>query len=249
MSHNKEIIRIKNLYQLYYYKKYSTATLALRGLDLTINVGDLSAIIGPNGSGKTTLLRIIAGFERATAADKLVVCNENLIRTSNDDMLRHRRKNIGFVDQFPYNNLHPTLTVEKNVMLPLLIKNNFSWLQARTMARKLLKDWNLTYLKNQSTRTISNGEALRVSLLMAIITNPPLLLADEPTGQLDDKNTNFLINMMMEIMKERDMTTVIVTHDFRLMEKMKKCFIIKNGKIVSLSEETSIKFNQLKKGL
>ena len=165
------------------YKISNLEVVALRGLDLTVREGELTAIVGASGSGKSTLLNILAGLDQPSAG-RAFVGGRDLLTMSERDMVKYRREEVGFVWQQTGRNLIPYLTTMQNVEVPLMLEGA-SPSNARARAKELLDAVKLGHRLNHRPEHLSGGEQQRVSIAVALANNPPLLLADEPTGELD----------------------------------------------------------------
>ena len=208
-------------------KRYAEAAVeAVRGVSLSIGAGELVAIVGASGSGKSTLLHLIGGLDRATAGSVRVLDND-LNALDDDTLTRLRRDRIGFVFQFF--NLMPTLTALENVMLPALLGGKRD-VHARALAR--LKEVGLEARAEHRPDQLSGGEMQRVAVARALIMDPPLLLADEPTGNLDTKNGDHVLDLIVGS-KSESRTVVVVTHDRRIAERAQRVIEVRDGRIVS----------------
>ncbi|MHA1684780.1 MAG: ATP-binding cassette domain-containing protein, partial [Candidatus Heimdallarchaeaceae archaeon] len=212
---------------------------ALRGLDLRIRESELVSIIGPSGAGKTTLINILAGLDVPTSG---IVRIEDirLDQMGLEERREYRYYNIGLINQFVSQNLFPNLTVRKNI----LFTKNMYFLpheQAKKKTEELLELLNLKHIANQSASKISGGEAMRLSMAVALAKDPRIILADEPTGQLDTENTRDIIEALREINTALGVTILVVTHDIRFRTVFDKSFIIRDGRLVGISSDISRK--------
>lgn len=220
-----DIISVKGL-----CKTYGSGTAqvqALRGVDLDIAAGSFTAIIGRSGSGKTTLLRILGGLERPTAGS-VMVCGDNLAKLDDDALCRLRRRKIGFV--FQDFRLLDDLTVWENVLLPLTLDKaqpNKSYL---TNILQLLLLGDKT---NAFPSELSGGEKQRVAMARAYAAKPALLLADEPTGNLDRRTGEEVMRLLQTTQRELHQTVVMVTHDLELARQTQRILQISDGVIVA----------------
>jgi len=206
-------------------KRYAEADVdAVRGVSLEIGKGELVAIVGPSGSGKSTLLHLIGGLDRATKGT-VRVHDQDLGALDDDTLTKLRRDRIGFVFQFF--NLMPTLTALENVMLPALLAGKSD---VRERANKLLKDVGLEARARHRPDQLSGGEMQRVAVARALVLDPPLLLADEPTGNLDSKNGDHVLELIVGSATEHR-TVVVVTHDRRIAERAKRVITVRDGKL------------------
>ncbi|WP_078556548.1 ATP-binding cassette domain-containing protein [Bacillus alkalicellulosilyticus] len=210
------------------YKAHELEVFALQGLDLTIEKGELMAIIGSSGSGKSTLLNLLGGLERPSAGS-LLVDGKNLLRMTEKELKLYKRLTVGFVWQNQGRNLIPYLTAQQNVELPMLIKGRAQ----SQKAKDLLKMVGLGHRLHNRLDQLSGGEQQRVAIAIALANDPPLLLADEPTGSVDSKTGDQLLNVFREINETLNTTIVIVTHDTQLMKKVDRVVSIRDGKTSS----------------
>jgi len=190
------------------YKQGENEITALAGISLDIVKGTFSVIMGPSGSGKSTLLHLIGGLDRPSSGE-LLVDNRLIGQMADDQVTLFRRKKIGFVFQFF--NLLPTLTALENVALPLVLDGR-SKFEAEERAQLLLKKIGLEGRNRHLPEELSGGEIQRIAMARALAFDPPILLADEPTGNLDSKNGNAILSLLRQISKEEGCTVVMVTH-------------------------------------
>ena len=210
------------------YKTKQTEVLALQGLDLTVEEGELTAIIGNSGSGKSTFLNMIGGLDRPSAGS-LFVAGSNLFTMTEKELVLYKRDTVGFVWQNNGRNLLPYLTVLENVMLPMSLS---STKQKREKALGLLEMVGMSHKKKSRMNMLSGGEQQRVAIAIALANSPKLLLADEPTGSVDVKTANYIFDVFSELNKSGQ-TILIVTHDVALSKKVKRVVAIRDGKISS----------------
>ena len=210
------------------YKSKQTEVLALQGLDLTVEEGELTALIGNSGSGKSTFLNMIGGLDRPSAGS-LRVGGKNLFTMSEKELVLYKRDTVGFVWQNNGRNLLPYLTVMENVMLPMSLSNTG---KRRKKALELLEQVGMSSKKHSRMNMLSGGEQQRVAIAIALANSPKLLLADEPTGSVDVKTANYIFDVFTELNKNGQ-TIIIVTHDVALSKKVKRVVAIRDGKISS----------------
>lgn len=219
-----KILEVKNLCKT--YGKGDTMVKALDNVSFSVEKGEFIAIVGPSGSGKSTLLHILGGVDVPTSGN--VIIDKTDISQLNETALAiFRRRQIGLVYQFY--NLIPILTVEENLTLPLLLDGKKP--DAKTvgnLVNQLGLDQRLNHLPNQ----LSGGQQQRVSIGRALINNPALLLADEPTGNLDSENSREIISLLRRFNKEYNQTVIIITHDERIALAADRVIAIEDGKIV-----------------
>ncbi len=200
----------------------------LRGIDLTVEAGNTVGIVGPSGSGKSTLMSIMAGLEVPTSGT-VVMAGEHIERLDEDDLARFRRENIGIV--FQSFHLIPTMTALENIAIPLELAGREDAFD--TAADKLasvgLKD-RATHYPSQ----LSGGEQQRVALARAVCTDPKILLADEPTGNLDGKTGDLIVELMFELHSRLDTTMVLITHDDTLARQCDHLVRLEDGKVVDI---------------
>ena len=216
-------------------KSYPRRGVVLERLDFNAGRGDSIALTGPSGCGKTTLLNIIGGLDKPD--EGAVVFNGALITNYNpDELCDYRNKNIGFV--FQDNLLLNHLTVKENIMLPLFAGNisESEYLEAERHCNSLMLRIGIKDLSEKYPSQISGGEAQRATLVRALIRQPTLLLADEPTGSLDSKNAETLSELLIELNKEFGVTLILVTHSETLASKMGKIYRIEDGRL-NVSDE------------
>ena len=190
------------------FKQGENEIIALAGISLDIAKGSFAVIMGPSGSGKSTLLHLIGGLDRPSSGE-LLVDNRLVGQMADDQVTLFRRKKIGFVFQFF--NLLPSLTALENVALPLVLDGRVR-LDAESRAAVLLKKVGLETRKEHLPEELSGGEIQRVAMARGLVFDPPILLADEPTGNLDSKNGNAILSLLRQISKEDGCTVVMVTH-------------------------------------
>ncbi len=210
------------------YKTKETEVLALQGLDLTVEEGELTALIGNSGSGKSTFLNMIGGLDRPSAGS-LVVGGKNLFTMSEKELVLYKRDTVGFVWQNNARNLLPYLSALENIMLPMYLS---SAKKKKARALELLEMVGLSHKKHSRLNTLSGGEQQRIAIAIALANSPKLLLADEPTGSVDPKTANYIFDVFTELNKQGQ-TILIVTHDVALSKKVKRVVAIRDGKISS----------------
>lgn len=218
-----EILQIEHLSKV--YGKGETAVKALDDVTFSVKRGEFIAVVGPSGSGKSTLLHLLGGVDRPTSG-RVVVDNTDIYRLDETQLAIFRRRQIGLVYQFY--NLIPVLTVEENIALPLLLdghqvdKNHFD-----KIVNTLDLQNRLPYLPNQ----LSGGQQQRVSIGRALINNPALMLADEPTGNLDSKNSTEIVDLLKMFNKTYQQTLIIITHDERIALQADRVITIEDGRM------------------
>ena len=218
------IIEAKNI-----NKKYQNVTV-LKNINLTIYPNEIISIIGPSGAGKTTLLQILGTLEKPdrNTTTRLHFFNQNIFHFNEKKLSDLRNKNIGFIFQF--HELLPEFTALENVSLPALIAKK-SKKETKKKALALLEKMNLLNKKDHKPTKMSGGEKQRIAVARALINNPKIIFADEPSGNLDSTNAQNLYNLFFNIRKELGCSFIIVTHDEKLANKADKKIILKDGQI------------------
>jgi len=200
----------------------------LRGIDFDIERGEFVAIMGPSGSGKSTLLGLLAGLDNPTTG-KIILDGEDITGLSEDQMAQLRGRKIGFV--FQSYHLLPTLTAEENVLLPFELTGGNG--NGRARARELLESVGLIERRDHYPVQLSGGEQQRVALARAFMVRPPILLADEPTGNLDSHNGQHILELLISLNQREGTTLVLVTHDPALSARASRRIVLRDGLVVS----------------
>jgi lipoprotein-releasing system ATP-binding protein len=219
----KNILLAKNI------SKSFDGTKVLKEINLSINQGEIISISGPSGAGKTTLLNILGTIETPDDNNdsKLMICERDIFGLNDKELSNFRNKNIGFVFQF--HELLPEFTCLENVCLPAWIgKSN----NIKERAISLFKELGLIDKLDKKPATLSGGERQRVSVARALINNPKIILADEPSGNLDSKNSEILYDIFFDLRKKINCTFIIVTHNQSLAKKADRQIVINDGKII-----------------
>lgn len=211
------------------YKADELEVVALRGLDLKVRRGELMSIVGASGSGKSTLLNILAGLD-IPSAGRAAVGGRNLLTMTQSDLVVYRRKEVGFVWQQTSRNIIPYLTAVQNVELPMILEGVEPG-PARARARLLLEAVGLTHRLEAKPDRLSGGEQQRVAIAVALANDPPLLLADEPTGELDSQTASDIFAVFRALNEQFGVTILIVTHDPAIANAVDRVVAIRDGRI------------------
>jgi len=222
------MIECENLVKI--YKTKDIEVLALQGLELRVDTGEMMAIIGNSGSGKSTFLNMIGGLDRPSAG-RLTVAGKDLFKLSDQELVEYKRRTVGFVWQNNARNLIPYLTAWQNVQMPMLFEKDVR--RKKQKALELLELVGLGHKKHSRLSQLSGGEQQRIAVAIALANSPQLLLADEPTGSVDAKTGAYILDVLRTINRETGLTIVIVTHDPLLSKKVQRVVAIRDGKISS----------------
>ncbi|MEG1613521.1 MAG: ABC transporter ATP-binding protein [Clostridia bacterium] len=221
------MIELQSICKYYNPNKQAALTRALDGVDLTISEGELVAITGKSGSGKSTLINIIGGLDTPTSGSYFFR-KQNILKLSSDKLAEFRNKTVGIVVQNPV--LMNEISVLENVELPLIIAGRKT-AECEKLAKDALFDVGLENLILRKVYTLSGGEQQRVSIARAVVNNPDIIIADEPTGSLDSENAAKIINILKQI-NNSGKTVIIVTHDMDIAAECNRLIVLKDGKIV-----------------
>jgi putative ABC transport system ATP-binding protein len=227
----QNIIKAKGLKKV--YKRGSEEVVALWDTSLSISAGEFIIIMGPSGSGKSTLLHLLGGIDRPTQGD-LIVNGVDLVNVSEAALTRFRRDNIGFVFQFY--NLLPSLNALDNVILPLLAKGK-SWKASRERGMAMLDQVGLSHRRKHTPSQLSGGEQQRVAIARAMVVEPCVILADEPTGDLDSASANSIIALMVELKERQGVTFIVATHNPLLVQAATHTYELVDGRLSSISDK------------
>lgn len=208
------------------YKTDEIEVVALQGLDLTVKKGEMMAIIGNSGSGKSTLMNMIGGLDRASAG-KLIVDGKDLFKIKDNELNEYKRDTVGFVWQNNARNLIPHLSAEENIKYIMSLKKNNN---KKEKAHELLKMVNMYDRRKNKLSQLSGGEQQRVAIAIALCNGPKLLLADEPTGSVDTKTSETIIDVFRKINKELGVTVVLVSHDRSISKMVDRVVAISDGR-------------------
>ena len=223
---NREYIICSGLYKI--YKAAGLEVVALRGLELTVYEGEIIAIVGASGSGKSTLLNILAGYDTPSAGTARVG-DFDLLQMTSKEVVDYRRHEVGFIWQETSRNLFPYLTSAENVELPMVL-TGVSQADRTERAKELLEIVGLGHRIGHKPEQLSGGEQQRVAIAVSLANQPPLLLADEPTGELDDLTGQEILDLFNEVNQQLGTTIVIVTHDPAVATSVGRAITIRDGK-------------------
>lgn len=219
-----EILRVENLSKV--YGKGTTQVTALDNISFKVEKGEFVAIVGASGSGKSTLLHLIGGVDRPTSG-KVFIDGKDIYKFSDDELAIFRRRQVGIIYQFY--NLIPILNIEENITLPLNLDNR------EVDKKRLDKLINLLGLNNRRTHLpneLSGGQQQRTAIGRAMITNPAIILADEPTGNLDSKSSDEIVELLKKSNRDYNQTIIMITHDMEIAKFADRIIKIEDGKIV-----------------
>ena len=220
-----EVLKVKDLSKT--YGKGENKVEALKNINLSVDKGEFVAIVGASGSGKSTLLHLLGGLDRPTAGN-VVIDGESIYEYKEEKLAVFRRRKIGFVFQFY--NLLPILDVEENIALPALLDNDKV---DRTYLDELIKVLGLSERKKHLPSELSGGQQQRVSIGRAVFNKPSIILADEPTGNLDTKNSKDVIELLKFTAKKYNQTLILITHDLNIATMADRVITIEDGEIIS----------------
>jgi lipoprotein-releasing system ATP-binding protein len=225
------LFRTENLVKEYAERSGEATVTVLKGIDLQISEGSITGIVGASGSGKSTLLHLLGGLDQPTSGD-IYYRNENLANYTEKQRNHFRNSQIGFVFQFHH--LLPEFTALENVMLPGLISNESAEVISQR-ATSLLTQFGLEHRLQHRPSMLSGGEQQRVAMARALINNPAILLADEPTGNLDEANTRQLIDLIISLNAQQNLTILLITHDQSIAARCDRVLHIQDGLITTTS--------------
>jgi len=224
---NNLVVQAKAITKTYRQNRLSVE--ALRGVDLDVRAGEFTVILGPSGGGKSTLLHLLGGIDRPDSGS-LQVLGLALDKASEVELTCFRRDHIGFIFQFY--NLIPSLNALDNVILPLLAKD-WSWKEARQRGLAILEQVGLAWRQKHKPGELSGGEQQRVAIARALIVEPGLILADEPTGDLDSASTKEVVDLMCKLNRDLGSTFIIVTHNRDLFQEATQRYEMRDGLLKS----------------
>lgn len=225
------VIVVNHLYKL--YSVGEAKVRALNGVDLVINRGEFCSIVGTSGSGKSTLLNMLAGLEKPTKGE-IVIAGEHIEQMKENQLVKMRREKVGFI--FQSFNLIPTMNAVENVALPLTFRGVPKKVRQKK-AEEMLELVGLSRHKKHKPMQMSGGQQQRVGVARALVLEPEIIFADEPTGNLDSKTSEEVLDLMRKVIAQRNQTLVMVTHDNHLAGIADRIFHIIDGKIVKIEEQ------------
>lgn len=226
----KKIIEVKNLYKL--YRVGDEVVRALDGVDFDIYEGEFCAIVGTSGSGKSTLLNMLAGLEKPTKGE-IVIGGEHIEKKNEEQLVRFRRDHVGFI--FQSFHLLGTMNALENVALPLSFRGEPKDIRLKK-ADKMLELVNLKNHKRHLPNQMSGGQQQRVGVARALVVDPKIIFADEPTGNLDSHTSEEVMELMKRVVRQQNKTLVMVTHDVHLATYADRVFHIRDGKILKIED-------------
>lgn len=226
----KEVIQVRNLYKL--YRVGDEIVRALDGVDFDIHQGEFCAIVGTSGSGKSTLLNMLAGLEKPTKG-AIVIGGQHIEKLKEDELVAFRRNNVGFI--FQSFHLMATMNAVENIALPLSFRGEDRKLRMKK-ANQMLELVGLKKHKKHMPNQMSGGQQQRVGVARALVVDPQIIFADEPTGNLDSHTSEDVMKLMQRVVREQNKTLVMVTHDNHLATYADRIFHISDGKIIKIEE-------------
>ena len=233
MEDSKNVITVKDLYKI--YRVGETKVRALNGVDFSIHRGEFCAIVGASGSGKSTLLNMLAGLEKPTKGE-IVIAGEHMQKKSENELVRFRQAHIGFI--FQSFNLMSTMNAVENVALPLTFQG-MDRKRRQKKAELMLDMVGLKKYKKHRPTQMSGGQQQRVGVARALVVEPEIIFADEPTGNLDSATSREVMELMQKVVREKQQTLIMVTHDNELAAFADRIFHIKDGKIIRIEEQAN----------
>ncbi len=233
-----DIITAKKVHKIYHVG--DNLVHALAGVSLSVKRGEFVAVTGTSGSGKSTLLNMLAGLEHVSAGE-IVIAGAHIENMSENELVDFRRDNVGFI--FQSFNLISTMTAAENVALPLEFKG-IAKAERMRRAMRMLKVVGLENYADHLPVQMSGGQQQRVGIARALVVEPKIIFADEPTGNLDTKNSAEVMQLMRRIVKEQGQTVVMVTHDMKLAGMADRIIEISDGRIINSSDKSSLMFQE-----
>ncbi len=227
----EEVIQVRNLYKL--YRVGDETVRALDGVDFDIHQGEFCAIVGTSGSGKSTLLNMLAGLEKPTKG-AIVIGGQHIEQLKEDELVAFRRQHVGFI--FQSFHLMATMNAVENTALPLSFRGEDRKLRLKK-ANQMLDLVGLRKHKKHMPNQMSGGQQQRVGVARALVVDPKIIFADEPTGNLDSHTSEDVMKLMQQVVREQNKTLVMVTHDNHLATYADRIFHISDGKIIKIEEQ------------
>ena len=224
------ILELKNIEMR--FRSGDSFISVLNGVNFSMNIGEGVALVGPSGSGKSTLLQIAALLEQPTSGN-VIINGLNTKGISDEERTKLRRENLGFVYQF--HNLLPEFSALENVMIPQLLRK-IPKKEAEQRALDLLNQVELSHRIHQSPKKLSGGEQQRVAIARALANNPTLIIADEPTGNLDPKNSEIVFDLLLNLVKKNGMSVFMATHNMDLATRLDRIVTLSDGKLEFLKD-------------
>jgi putative ABC transport system ATP-binding protein len=222
------IVKTVNLTKIY---DSGVEVKALKGVNFELNKGDLVAVIGDSGSGKSTLLHLLAGVDKPTSGD-IFIQDKNITKLNKEEMTVFRRRNIGVIYQFF--NLIPNISLKKNILLPLLLDDKR---EDKKYFDEIVETLGIEDKLDRFPKQLSGGEQQRVAIARSLITRPALILADEPTGNLDRRNSEEITGLFRMVNKRFDSTIVVITHDEKVANSCDKVYRMVDGSLTLIGDE------------
>ena len=229
------MIICKDLSKVYSDPITEENVIALRGIDLDVKSGEIASIVGPSGAGKTTLIKIFTGLEKPTSGE-VILHGININDLNQREIQDFRFHKIGILNQYLNHNLIPHLTVKQHILFPMRMRR-IALERANNEAEEIMKSLNIFELANKKVTKTSGGEAIRTSIGAIIAKKPDIILADEPTGQLDTENTNDVIETFKELNKNLGTSILVATHDLRFRNAFKKSYILRDGRLTGINQD------------
>lgn len=242
MPQDGAVISVRDLYKI--YRVGETKVRALNGVSFDIHRGEFCAIVGTSGSGKSTLLNMLAGLEKPTKGT-ILIAGEHMEKKNENQLVKFRREHIGFI--FQSFNLLSTMNAQENVALPLTFQGVDKAKRIKKAKAMLALVGLKSHMKHRPNQ-MSGGQQQRVGIARALVVNPEIIFADEPTGNLDSNTSNEVMNLIKKIVREKNQTLVMVTHDDHLASFADRIFRISDGKIVSIIDNRVDKINTILEG-
>lgn len=219
------VLQCKSIHKEFPSESGNGVLKILQGVDLQVKKADIISIVGSSGSGKSTLLHILGGLDHPTSGD-VFWHGKSIYQFKKDQLAELRNRNVGFVFQFHH--LLPEFTAMENVMMPALIQNS-SFAKAEKRAKELLDQFGMSGRLNHRPSQLSGGEQQRVSMARALTNNPSIILADEPTGNLDEKNTESILSLLFQLRDMEDVSIVLITHEKEIATRCDTVYALHNG--------------------